>query len=317
MFGSTNEYGGSASGGGGGLEASFKEFLARPENQPVLEKHQRKEMRQALKVQEKIQALKFKDVVLDSEYEAQVSIAPFLKNRVLKKIVMTFANDPQGDFEKWATNPRVIEMLSVAQKMMDEGRVTEDEMEEHLIRMLKDPSNEHHEEFAAKTKQVARLPTDQLVQALNEHLTERRKGNAAYKEQNYSDALHHYVRAKSIVDLVQGLSQADQVEVLLNRIAVNCNIAAVHLATKDFGAAVQACDAALELDPTCQKALARRAKALIGRHEFALAQVELEKLRDINMLSDDIPEIESLMKRTKAMSKKSDKAFSRGLLSLV
>lgn len=314
LGGSGNEYGAGGFGGGSAsLEASFKEFLARPENQPALEKHQRKEMKQALKLQEKIHALKFKDVVLDSEYDAQVSIAPFLKNRVLKKVVMTFANDPNGDFEKWAMNPRVIDMLSKAQKMMDEGRITEDEMEEHFIRILKDPSNEHHEEFEAKTKQVARLPTDQLVQALNEHLVERRKGNAAYKGQDYTQALYHYVRAKSIVDLVQGLSQADQVEVLLNRISVNCNIAAVHLATKDYGAAVHACDAALELDPRCQKAVARKAKALIGRHEFESAQVEIDRLKDIDMLSEDIAEIESLMIRTKAMSKKSDAAFSRGL----
>lgn len=40
-----------------------------------------------------------------------------------------------------------------------------------MLRQLKDPSNEHHAEFAAKTKQVARLPTDQLVQALNEHVS--------------------------------------------------------------------------------------------------------------------------------------------------
>lgn len=313
LGGSGNEYMGGGLGGSEGLEASFKEFLARPENQPILEKHQRKEVKQALKVQEKVHALKFRDVVLDSDYDAQVAIAPFLKNRVLKKIVMTFANDPNGDFEKWAKNPRVIEMLTTAQKMMDEGRITEDDMEEHLIRMLKDPSSEHHEEFEAKTKQVARLPTDQLVQALNEHLSERRRGNAAYREMDYTKALHHYVRAKSIVDLVQGLSQADQIEVLVNRISVNCNIAAVHLATKDYGAAVHACDAALELDPTCQKAIARKAKALIGRHEFALAQGEIERLREVNMFSDELPEIEMLMKRTKALSKKSDAAFSRGL----
>lgn len=127
-------------------------------------------MKQALKLQEKIHALKFRSTVLESDYDAQLSIAPFLKNRVLKKVVMTFANDPNGDFEQWAKNPRVIEMLSTAQKMMDEGRMTEDEMEEYFIRLLKDPSNEFHEEFEAKTRQVARLPTDQLVQALNEHV---------------------------------------------------------------------------------------------------------------------------------------------------
>lgn len=42
-------------------EASLKEFLNRPENRPVLEKHQRKEMRQALQLQEKMHALHFRD----------------------------------------------------------------------------------------------------------------------------------------------------------------------------------------------------------------------------------------------------------------
>jgi len=295
-------------------EASFKEFLARPENQPILEKHQRKEVKQAIKVQEKIQALKFRSTVLDSDYESQVSIAPFLKNRVLKKIVMTFANDPNGDFEKWAKNPRVLEMLSTAQEMMDQGRVTEDEMEEHLLRMLKDPSSEYYEEFASKTKQVARLPTDQLVQALNEHLSERRKGNDAYRKGEYAKALQFYIRAKAVVDLVQGLSEADQVEVMANRIAVNCNIAAVHLATKDFGAAVRACDEALELDPVCQKAISRKAKALIGRHEYVEGRKELERLRELNMLSDEIPEIEHLIKVTQAADKRSESSFySRNL----
>lgn len=151
-------------------EASFKEFLSRPENQPVLEKHQKREVKQAIQLQEKIAALKFRSKVLESDYESQVSIAPFLKNKVLKRIVQTFANDPNGDFEKWAKNPRVIEMLKAAQKMMDDGTMTEDEAETYLIRLMKNPNYEHHEEFEAKTKQVARLPTDQLVQALNEHV---------------------------------------------------------------------------------------------------------------------------------------------------
>lgn len=151
-------------------EESFKEFLSRPENQPILEKHQRREVKQAIQLQEKMNALNFRSKVLEADYEAQIAIAPFLKNKMLKRVVQTFANDPNGDFEKWAKNPRVIEMLKSAQKMMDEGRVTEEEMEEFILRMMRDPSYEHHAEFEAKTKQVARLPTDQLVQALNEHV---------------------------------------------------------------------------------------------------------------------------------------------------
>lgn len=140
-------------------------------------------------------------------------------------------------------------------------------------------------------------------------LTERRKGNDAYRKGEYREALHHYVRAKSIVDLVQGLSQADQIEVISNRIAVNCNIAAVNLATKDFGAAVKACDAALELDPECQKALARKAKALIGRHEYDAAEDVTKHLRELNMFSEEIPEIERLVRVTKIHDKRSEASF--------
>lgn len=42
-------------------EASFKEFLARPENQDVLEKQQRKEAKQAIQLQEKMRALEFRE----------------------------------------------------------------------------------------------------------------------------------------------------------------------------------------------------------------------------------------------------------------
>ena len=61
-------------------------------------------------------------------------------------------------------------MLKEAQKLMDEGRLSGAEAEEFMLRMLKDPNSEHHDEFAAKSRQVARLATDQLVEALNEHV---------------------------------------------------------------------------------------------------------------------------------------------------
>lgn len=59
--------------------------------------------------------------VLASEYEAQKAVAPFLHTPVLRRIVQTFTNDERGDFGKWATNPRVIEMLREAQRIIDEG----------------------------------------------------------------------------------------------------------------------------------------------------------------------------------------------------
>lgn len=40
-----------------------------------------------------------------------------------------------------------------------------------MIRQLKDPNHEGHAEYERKTKLVARLSTEQLVGALNEHVS--------------------------------------------------------------------------------------------------------------------------------------------------
>ena len=44
-------------------EASFKEFLSRPENRGLVEQHQRKEVKQAIQLQEKARALEFREKV--------------------------------------------------------------------------------------------------------------------------------------------------------------------------------------------------------------------------------------------------------------
>lgn len=97
-----------------------------------MEKTQRAEVRKVHKAEEHLRALKFRDVVLAASPEAQRAVAPFLKVPVLRRIVQTIANDPSGDFTKWATNPLVLEHLSVAKKAIDDGLITEQEAE-HLI----------------------------------------------------------------------------------------------------------------------------------------------------------------------------------------
>jgi hypothetical protein len=113
----------------------------------------------------------FKEKVLESDYDAQKNVAPFLENRVLRKIVQTFTNDPRNDFSKWATNPQVISMMTQAKELMDSGRMTEDECEHLILQQLNDPSNPAHEDFKLKTKQQVRLTTEQLVPALNEQVS--------------------------------------------------------------------------------------------------------------------------------------------------
>ena len=91
-------------------------------------------MATALRATQRNRAVEFRDAVVSSEPEAQRNVAPFLSSPVLRKIVMTFSNDPRGDFAQWANNPRVLEMLKRLQGYLDEGRMTEEEAERLLVR---------------------------------------------------------------------------------------------------------------------------------------------------------------------------------------
>ncbi len=71
--------------------------------------------------------------VLEADYSAQRNVAPFLKIPVLRRIVQTFTNDEHEDFGRWAHNPLAIQMLQQAKDLLDEGRMTEAEMEALLL----------------------------------------------------------------------------------------------------------------------------------------------------------------------------------------
>ena len=75
--------------------------------------------------------------MLTADLEAQKALVPFLKNGVLRRIIQTFTNDAQGDISKWACNPEVIRLLTEAKRHMDEGYITETEMEAKLVAQLK------------------------------------------------------------------------------------------------------------------------------------------------------------------------------------
>jgi hypothetical protein len=47
-------------------------------------------------------------------FHKRVNLYRYVENRVLRRIIKTFTNDPKGDFAKWARNPLVIQMLTRA-----------------------------------------------------------------------------------------------------------------------------------------------------------------------------------------------------------
>ena len=99
-------------------------------------------------------------------------------------------------------------------------------------------------------------------------LAERRLGNQRYQAKDFEGARKHYERAKSIVDLVQGLGLAEQQEIDSNRVLTLLNLAALFLATREHRKAVRCCTEALQLDPGNRKALIRRAKASMKAHDY-------------------------------------------------
>lgn len=147
-----------------------------------------------------------------------------------------------------------------------------------------------------------------LSLSLHIQLTERRQGNGKYRSGDYQGALNHYQRASAVVDFVKGLSRADQAEVNMNRIAVYLNIAAAKIALGEYSAAVDKCTAALIFDPENIKALARRARAEMKRHEYENAERDIEKLREIGGGGDVQYEVEDLEKELMYEKKKGVKA---------
>lgn len=81
-------------------------------------------------------------------------------------------------------------------------------------------------------------------------LQERRAGNTAYQQQQFSTALHHYQRALAVVNFVVGQTPHDQAEVDYNKATVLLNMAAVHMALKvtlPQGPTLQNCSTSLYL----------------------------------------------------------------------
>ena len=114
-------------------EMSFREFCARPENKPLVEKTQKREIKTAQRAQNNEAAALFRERFLAASPEAQVAMAPFLKVPVLRRIVQTLTNDERGDFGQWATNPAVLELFTAAKEAIDSGRMSEVEAETLLL----------------------------------------------------------------------------------------------------------------------------------------------------------------------------------------
>jgi len=82
--------------------------------------------------------------VLRSDVEAQQNVVPFLRHRLLRQIVKSFTNSPNDDFQAWAKNQQAIDTLKEAQRLLDNGYISEEDMEHSLLAHLQVSRSEYH-----------------------------------------------------------------------------------------------------------------------------------------------------------------------------
>lgn len=116
--------------------------------------------------------------VLGSDVETQKALAPFLKNRALRKVIQTFTNDSEAcGVSVWGSNKEVLRLLTEAKRLMDGGAVTEDEMEARLLAQLKVSArglaptcSDHHQQVYCRMLGEIRAGTLVSVIPLTAHL---------------------------------------------------------------------------------------------------------------------------------------------------
>lgn len=342
-------------GGGGDLAASFAEFARRPEHRALLEEQQREEVAAALALREAEATAAFLAAVRDALDAAdQRLLAPVLRSPTLRAFLVAMAGADSGgsgasgpgpasgpgSLRAWLSNPRVLELLREAARALRNGAITEAALCELLARQARPAAGEAagpQQQPPRPAPHQVQLPARLLVDALNEHMAERRAGNAAYEQRDWPRAQAHYERALGVVNFVVGASAADDAEVAACRAAVLLNMAALALATGEAGTAVRRCDEALAAhaagrraaglggggaaapeqgDAFAAKAYLRRAKANLTRHEYASALADCDAAAAADPWSEEVPALRAVAARAQTAARTGDRELAARMLRL-
>jgi tetratricopeptide (TPR) repeat protein len=226
-----------------------------------------------------------------------------------------FCNDEQGDFGKWAKNPRVIEMLQHAKDLVDNGYVDEEELQYRMIEYLKNPNAEGHAQFDKKVNRKVNVESKDLVGALNEQCTLRHEGNLQYAKKNFEEAKENYEQALSIMNLIKAADrQMGQFEIEQNKSLCLMNIASACIGMKDYGEAIERLNKAEEVWPEPPgnfKLYTRRARAHVYRANFTEAKKDLQTAKSIDPNHEEIEEVEWMIDAFKSKYAKEEKERAR------
>jgi len=145
-----------------------------------------------------------------------------------------------------------------------------------------------------KAKASYELKAEELIPAAEAC---REEGNKFYSQKRVTLAEKRYKRALGFLDAEYSMNAEQKAAAKKAKIPCHLNIAACQMYLKNYRAAVEACNKALEIDSTNGKARIRKAKALFRMHEWDDAKAILE------ILCDDEPDNAEAKKELAAIKK--------------
>jgi tetratricopeptide (TPR) repeat protein len=115
----------------------------------------------------------------------------------------------------------------------------------------------------------------------------RQCGNDAFREGYFQQAAELYVEALAGLDLGKTPEQRRACE-LQSQVPLTCNLVSCLLMMEQWEKAKQVCGQALQLDPTCVRALSQRAKALTRLARFEDARYD--EVSSLRRLGEALPD---------------------------
>jgi peptidylprolyl isomerase len=143
------------------------------------------------------------------------------------------------------------------------------------------------------------------------------EGTLKFKAGAYADAAERYAEAAELLrDAGDELAlEHAKTEALATEVSCLLNEAQCHLKLSALGAAVRACDRALELDPSNVKALFRRASAQRDLSNFAEAKSDVRKGIALEPKNRELRELFDSVKAAEAALKTKEAALYGGMFS--
>ncbi|KAJ3299761.1 hypothetical protein HK104_007215 [Borealophlyctis nickersoniae] len=155
-------------------------------------------------------------------------------------------------------------------------------------------------------------PIPQKIETAKKH---KEDGNAFFKSGAWEDAAASYRLGLEELKLTWGADPPEVIEINALKVALNSNLAASCLKTKDCTPAVEACEAGLAIEPTNIKLLFRLGQAHCGLANFDKAIEALERASKLDENDQSIRNEIARVRKTEQLTKQREKKMYSQMFS--